>query len=49
MYNMNVKNQQVKLIEIGGSDSVRGVWPHYYNDVMKFFEFCFWIFNPKKV
>lgn len=33
MFNINVKNQPIKLMEIGGSDSVRGIWPHYYNEV----------------
>lgn len=33
VYNVQSKNQEIKLTEIGGSDSVRGIWPHYYNDV----------------
>lgn len=33
VYNVNTRCQHVKLTEIGGSDSVRDIWPHYYNDV----------------
>lgn len=33
VYNVNAKYQHIKLTEIGGSDSVRDIWPHYYNDV----------------
>lgn len=33
VYNVNTGCQHVKLTEIGGSDSVRDIWPHYYNDV----------------
>lgn len=35
VYNVNSKYQHIKLTEIGGSDSVRDIWPHYYNDVCK--------------
>lgn len=34
-YNVQSKGQQIKLTEIGGSDSVRGIWPHYFNDVRR--------------
>lgn len=33
VFNVNTKCQHIKLTEIGGSDSVRDIWPHYYNDV----------------
>lgn len=33
IYNVNSKGHNVKLTEIGGSDSVRDIWPHYFNDV----------------
>lgn len=35
IYNVHSKLQQIKLTELGGSDSVRGIWPHYYDDVSK--------------
>lgn len=33
VFNVHSKSQRIKLTEIGGSDSVRDIWPHYYNDV----------------
>lgn len=33
VFNVNSKCQHIRLNEIGGSDSVRDIWPHYYNDV----------------
>lgn len=33
VFNVNSKSQHIKLTEIGGSDSVRDIWPYYYNDV----------------
>lgn len=33
VFNVNTKCQHVRLNEIGGSDSVRDIWHHYYNDV----------------
>lgn len=45
IYNMNAKCQHIRLTEIGGSDAVRDIWPHYYNDVSNFdsdlFKSCF--------
>ncbi|XP_031625813.1 ADP-ribosylation factor 1-like isoform X2 [Contarinia nasturtii] len=32
VFNVNSKFQHIKLTEVGGSDSVRDIWPHYYND-----------------
>lgn len=38
MFNIDIKNHAIKLLEIGGSDTVRGIWPHYFSNVraMKF-------------
>lgn len=33
VFNINVKGRAIKLMEIGGSESVRDLWPHYYNEV----------------
>lgn len=33
VFNVDANNQAIRLTEIGGSDSVRGIWPHYFNDV----------------
>lgn len=33
MFAIDANDHTVKLTEIGGSDSVRGIWPHYYTDV----------------
>lgn len=33
IFNVNSMGQPIKLTEIGGSDCVRDIWPHYYNDV----------------
>lgn len=35
VFNVDSKSQHIKVTEIGGSDSVRDIWPHYYNDVSK--------------
>lgn len=33
VFNVSSSCQHIRLTEIGGSDSVRDIWPHYYNDV----------------
>lgn len=33
MFNLNIDNRAIKLIDIGGSVGVRGIWPHYFNEV----------------
>lgn len=33
LFNVEENDYAVKITEIGGSDSVRGIWPHYYSDV----------------
>lgn len=33
MFNINVKGRAIKLMEIGGAETVRDLWPHYYNEV----------------
>lgn len=38
IFNVHSRSQHVRLTEIGGSDSVRDIWPHYYNDVSN--RFC---------
>lgn len=35
IFNGKVNEKVIKLIEIGGSDSVRDIWPHYYNEVIE--------------
>lgn len=32
-FNINVKGRAIKLLEIGGAESVRDLWPHYCNEV----------------
>lgn len=33
IFNVHSRWQHIRLTEIGGSDAVRDIWPHYYNDV----------------
>lgn len=33
VFNVDANDHAVRLTEIGGSDSVRGIWPHYFSDV----------------
>lgn len=33
VFDINVRGQAIKLMEIGGAATVRDLWPHYYNEV----------------